>query len=60
MAEDNDLLKMPDPILCTVCGQVIESLEDAVEMTPYGTDVRQFAHKPIPGCPKATGPQGGS
>ena len=44
-------LKMPDPIICPVCGKVIEDLRDAVETTPFGTDTRQFAHKPIPGCP---------
>ena len=44
-------LKMPDPVICTECGKEIEDVAAAVETTPYGTDTRQFAHAPIPGCP---------
>jgi len=49
--EDQPILKMPDVVICKVCGKPIEDIEEAVEMTPYGTDTRQFAHRPIPGCP---------
>lgn len=50
-SEDSARLKMPDVAICLKCGKPIEDLTRAVEMTPYGTDVRQFAHNPIPGCP---------
>jgi hypothetical protein len=44
-------MKMPAVVICQKCGRPIEDLAAAVEMTPMGTDTRQFAHKPIPGCP---------
>lgn len=49
----DSILPMPDPVICTECGQVIDDIREAVEMTPFGAKTRQFAHKPIPGCPKA-------
>jgi hypothetical protein len=52
MANEGGILKMPDPIVCTECGRIIEDLADAVESTPFGTDTRQFMHKAIPGCPE--------
>ena len=44
-------MKMPDPVICEKCGKPIKDPTDAVEMTPFGTDTKTFAHKPIPGCP---------